>query len=160
MEQSKMTANAASGQSGIDTLTGARDLSQFERRSYSGDQTEQVAFERMVNLGKQVASHLRAEEPGVVAVIAGHVCWVSPLFSAAEPLVSALGTDLAHTEFTYAFFPSHSDDLTAEELNDIADAIQLWLDNREFRKIDQTLLDKALPVIIERWTDDDCRYLP
>ncbi|WP_185267305.1 hypothetical protein [Halopseudomonas xiamenensis] len=154
-----MTANAASGQSGIDTLTGARDLSHFERRSYSGDQAEQAAFERMVELSKQVARHLRAEGPGVVAVIAGHVCWVSPLFTAAEPLVSALGPDLERTEFTYAFFPSHTDDLTAEELEDIADAIQLWLDNRDFRQLDQDILDKALPIIIERWTDDDCRHL-
>ena len=155
-----MTTNAATGQTQIDTATGATDLSEFERHSYSGDQDEQLAFERLVRLCKEVASHLRAEGPGVVAVIADHVCWVSPLFTAAEPLVSALGRELAQTEFTYAFFPSHTDELNADELNDLADAVQLWLDNRVFQKIDQAELDKALPVIIERWTDDDCHYLP
>lgn len=155
-----MTTNAASGQTQIDTATGATDLSEFERHSYSGDQAEQMAFERLVRLCKEVASHLRAESPGVVAIMADHICWVSPLFTAAEPLVSALGKDLAHTEFTYAFFPSHTDELNADELNDLADAVQLWLDSRVFQKIDQAVLDKALPVIIERWTDDDCRYLP
>ncbi|MFA5677583.1 MAG: hypothetical protein WC953_04130 [Pseudomonas sp.] len=154
-----MTTNAAPGQTSINTATGATDLSQFERHSYSGDQTEQEAFERLVRLCKQVANYLRAEGSGVVAVIADHVCWVSPLFSAEEPLVSALGKDLAHTEFTYAFFPSHTDELTAEELDDISDSVQFWLDNRVFHKINQSVLDKALPVIIERWTDDDCRHL-
>lgn len=155
-----MTTNAATGQTQIDTASGATDLSEFERHSYSGDQAEQTAFERLVRLSKQVASQLRAEGPGVVAVMAGHVCWVSPLFTAAEPLVSALGKKLTHTEFTYAFFPSHTEELNADELNDLADAVQSWLDNRVFQKIDQTELDKALPVIIERWTDDDCRNLP
>lgn len=155
-----MTTNAATGQTQIDTATGATDLSEFERHSYSGDQEEQMAFERLVRLCKEVASHLRAEGPGVVAVIADHVCWVSPLFTAAEPLVSALGNELEQTEFTYAFFPSHTDELNADELNDLADAVQLWLDNRVFQKTGQAELDKALPVIIERWTDDDCRYLP
>lgn len=155
-----MTTNAASGQTTIDTATGATDLSQFERRNYSGDQAEQSAFERLVKLCKMVARHLRYQGTGVVAVIADHVCWVSPLFTAEEPLVSALGKDLAHTEFTYAFFPSQTEELTAEELEDIADAVQSWLDNPVFQKVDQTQLDKALPVIIERWTDDDCRYLP
>src|SRR5690554_6839847 len=155
-----MTTNAATGQTSIDTATGATDLSEFVRHSYSGDQAEQQAFERLVRLCKQVASQLRAQGPGQVAVIADHVCWVSPLFTAEEPLVSALGRDLAHTEFTYAFFPSHTEELTAEELEDIADAVQSWLDSPVFQKIDQTQLDKALPVIIERWTDDDCRYLP
>lgn len=70
-----MTTNAATGQTQIDTATGATDLSAFERHSYSGDQDEQMAFERLVRLCKGVASHLRAEGPGVVAVIADHVCW-------------------------------------------------------------------------------------
>lgn len=154
-----MTTNAASGQTTIDTATGATDLSQFQRHSYSGDQAEQSAFERVVSLCKDVASQLRAEGPGVVAVIADHVCWVSPLFTAEEPLVSALGKDLEHTEFTYAFFPSQSDDLTAEELADIAEAVQSWLDQPSFQTVSQAHLDKAMPVIIERWTDDDCRHL-
>lgn len=155
-----MTTNAASGQTTIDTTTGAIDLSQFERRNYSGDRGEQSAFERMVRLCKAVASLLRAEGPGVVAIMADHVCWVSPLFSAEEPLVSALGKDLERTEFTYAFFPSHSEGLTVGELEAIADAVQSWLDQPGFEKISQARLDKAIPVIIERWTDDDCRYLP
>ena len=155
-----MTTNAASGQTRISTHTGAVDLSEFERYSYSGHHAEQEAFERLVRLCKEVAQKLRAEGPGVVAVIADHVCWVSPLFTAAEPLVSALGRDLAHTEFTYAFFPSHSEELTAEELDDISDAVQLWLDNPVFEEVKQAELDRAVPVIIDRWTDDDCRYLP
>src|SRR5690554_290541 len=155
-----MTTNAAPGQTSIDTVTGAIDLSEFIRHSYSGDQAEQQAFERLVGLCKQVASQLRTQEPGQVAVIADHVCWVSPLFTAEEPLVSALGSDLAHTEFTYAFFPSHTEELTADELDDISDAVQSWLDDPVFQPLNQTELDKAVPVIIERWTDDDCRYLP
>ena len=155
-----MTTNAASGQTTLDTTTGATDLSQFERHSYSGDQAEQGVFERLVMLCRDVASQLRAQGPGVVAVIADHVCWVSPLFTAGEPLVSALGRDLERTEFTYAFFPSHSEELTAEELGDIADAVQSWLEKPTFKTINQAVLDKAVPVIIARWTDDDCRYLP
>lgn len=154
-----MTTNAAPGQTTIDIATGATDLSQFERRNYSGDQDEQTAFERLVSLCKEVARHLRAEGPGVVAVVADHVCWVSPLFTAEEPLVSALGRDLARTEFTYAFFPSHTEELTAQELDDISDAVQAWLDDRAFQPMNQAELDKAVPVIIERWTDDDCRHL-
>lgn len=154
-----MTTNAATGQTTIDTATGATDLSEFERRNYSGDQDEQSAFERLVTSCKEVARHLRAQGPGVVAVIADHVCWVSPLFTAEEPLVSALGKDLARTEFTYAFFPSHTEDLTARELDDISDAVQSWLDDPVFQPLNQTELDKAVPVIIERWTDDDCRHL-
>lgn len=154
-----MTTNAAPGQTTIDTATGATDLSEFERRNYSGDQDEQSAFERLVTSCKEVARHLRAQGPGVVAVIADHVCWVSPLFTAEEPLVSALGKDLARTEFTYAFFPSHTEDLTARELDDISDAVQSWLDDPVFQPLNQTELDKAVPVIIERWTDDDCRHL-
>src|SRR5690554_7345356 len=154
-----MTTNAATGQTSIDTATGATDLSEFVRHSYSGDQAEQQAFERLVRLCKQVASQLRAQGPGQVAVIADHVCWVSPLFTAEEPLVSALGRDLAHTEFTYAFFPSHSEDLTAAELEDIADAVQHWLDNPSFEAVDQAELDRAVHVIMERWDDDDCRHL-
>lgn len=154
-----MTTNAAPGQTRINTTTGATDLSEFERHNYSGDQAEQTAFVRLVRLCKEVASYLRAEKPGVVAVIADHVCWVSPLFTAEEPLVSALGKDLTHTEFTYAFFPSHTEELSANELDDLADAVQLWLDNRVFQKVNQAQLDKALPIILERWTDDDCRYL-
>lgn len=154
-----MTTNAATGQTTIDTATGATDLSEFERRNYSGDQDEQSAFERLVTSCKEVARHLRAHGPGVVAVIADHVCWVSPLFTAEEPLVSALGKDLTRTEFTYAFFPSHTEDLTARELDDISDAVQSWLDDPVFQPLTQTELDKAVPVIIERWTDDDCRHL-
>ena len=154
-----MTTNAASGQTTIDTATGAIDLSEFERRNYSGEQTEQSAFERLVGLCKEVAHSLRSEGTGVVAVIADHVCWVSPLFTAEEPLVSALGKDLAHTEFTYAFFPSQSEELTAGELDDIAEAVQAWLEEPVFQHMNQTELDKAVPVIIERWTDDDCRQL-
>ena len=154
-----MTTNAAPGQTGLNIATGATDLSQFERHSYSGDQAEQQAFERLVRLCKDVAQHLRAEGPGVVAVVADHVCWVSPLFSADEPLVSALGMDLSRTEFTYAFFPSHTEELTCDELDEISDAVQLWLDNRVFQRVDQAELDKAVPVIIDRWTDDDCRHL-
>lgn len=154
-----MTTNAAPSQTRISTITGATDLSEFERHSYSGDHTEQQAFERLVRLCKAVAQQLRSQGPGVVAIIAGHVCWVSPLFTATEPLVSALGTDLAHTEFTYAFFPSHTEEQTAEELDDISDAVQRWLDNPVFERVRQTELDKAVPVIIARWTDDDCRHL-
>lgn len=154
-----MTSNAASGQTTIDITTGATDLSQFERRNYSGDQAEQTAFERLVRLCREVARHLRAEGTGWVAVIADHVCWVSPLFKAEEPLISALGKDLARTEFTYAFFPSHIEDLTAQELEDLSDAVQSWLDDRAFLPMNQAELDKAVPVIIERWTDDDCRHL-
>lgn len=51
-----MTTNAATGQTQIDTATGATDLSAFERHSYSGDQDEQMAFERLVRLCKGVAS--------------------------------------------------------------------------------------------------------
>lgn len=154
-----MTTNAASGQTTIDIATGATDLSQFERHNYSGDQDEQAAFERMVQVCKEVARHLRAEGTGVVAIIADHVCWVSPLFTAAEPLVSALGKDLARTEFTYAFFPSHTEELTTDELEEISDAVQSWLNDRTFQRVNQAELDRAVPVIIERWTDDDCRYL-
>lgn len=154
-----MTTNAATGQTSIDTATGATDLSEFVRHSYSGDQAEQQAFERLVRLCKQVASQLRAQGPGQVAVIADHVCWVSPLFTAEEPLVSALGRDLAHTEFTYAFFPSHTEELTADELDDISDAVESWLGSPVFQRINPVELDKAVPVIIERWTDDDCRHL-
>lgn len=155
-----MTTNAASGQTRISLRTGAVDLSEFERYNYSGHHAEQEAFERLVRLCKEVARKLRAQGPGVVAVIADHVCWVSPLFTADEPLVSALGRDLAHTEFTYAFFPSHSEELTAEELDEISDAVQLWLDDPVFEEVKQVELDKAVPVIIDRWTDDDCRHLP
>ena len=154
-----MTTNSATGQTPIDVATGATDLSQFERYSYSGNQAEQQAFERLVSLCKQVAVQLRAAGPGVVAVMADHVCWVSPLFTAEEPLVSALGKDLAHTEFTFAFFPSHTEDLTEQELHDISDAVQCWLDDPAFQPVNQAELDKAVPVIIERWTDDDCRHL-
>ena len=154
-----MTTNEASGQTTIDTATGAIDLSEFERRNYSGDQAEQAAFERLVKSGKELARGLRSEGTGVVAVIADHVCWVSPLFTAEEPLVSALGKDLAHTEFTYAFFPSHTAELTAEELDDITEAVQAWLEDRMFEGVNQAELDKAVPVIIERLTDDDCRQL-
>lgn len=154
-----MTTNSATGQTTIDVATGAIDLRQFERYSYSGNQAEQQAFERLVDLCKQVAARLRAEGPGVVAVIADHVCWVSPLFTAEEPLISALGKDLAHTEFTYAFFPSHSEELTADELDDISDAVQAWLDDPAFQQANQAELDRAIPVIIDRLTDDDCRHL-
>ena len=154
-----MTTNSATGQTTIDVATGAIDLRQFERYSYSGNQAEQRAFEQLVARCKQVAVHLRAEEPGMVAVIADHVCWVSPLFTAEEPLISALGKDLAHTEFTYAFFPSHSEELTTDELDDICDALQAWLDDPVFQQVAQTELDRAVPVIIDRLTDDDCRHL-
>lgn len=154
-----MTNNAASGRNRFAGDAEATDLSHFERHNYSGDREEQAAFERLVRLCKEVARRLRANGPGVVAIMADHVCWVSPLFTAEEPLVSALAQDLAHTEFTYAFFPSHSEDLTAAELEDIADAVQHWLDNPSFEAVDQAELDRAVNVIMERWDDDDCRHL-
>lgn len=154
-----MSTHAASADDEIDLHTGARDLRRFQRRSYSGNLDEQHAFERMVNLSRDVARHLRANGTGRVAVIAGHVCWVSPLFIADEPLVSAMNPRFENTEFTYAIFPSHTDELDAEELDAISDAIEFWLTNPVYRQIDQTQLDAALPIIIERWTDDDCRHL-
>ncbi|MEZ2744612.1 hypothetical protein ACBQ16_05385 [Halopseudomonas bauzanensis] len=154
-----MSTHAASADDMIDLHTGARDLRLFQRRSYSGNLDEQHAFERMVNLSREVAHHLRANGPGKVAVIAGHVCWVSPLFTADEPLVSAMNPRFENTEFTYAIFPSHTDDLDTEELDAISDAIEFWLTNPVYQEIDQARLDTALPVIIERWTDDDCRHL-
>src|SRR5690606_7122394 len=136
-----MTNNAASGRNRFAGHAEATDLSHFERHNYSGDREEQAAFERLVRLCKEVARRLRANGPGVGASLAAHVCWASPLFTAEEPLVSALAQDLAHTEFTYAFFPAHSEDLTAAELEDIADAVQHWLDNPSFEAVDQAELD-------------------
>ncbi|SDR83416.1 hypothetical protein SAMN05216198_0550 [Halopseudomonas litoralis] len=154
-----MSTHAATADDMIDAHTGARDLRRFQRRSYSGNLDEQAAFERMVNLSCEVARQLRGHGPGAVAVIAGQVCWVSPLFTADEPLVSAMNPRFENTEFTFAIFPSHTDELDTEELDAISDAIEFWLANPVFRQIDQTKLDIALPVIIERWTDDDCRHL-
>src|SRR5690606_17867935 len=127
-----MTHTTASARNRVARHAEATDLSHFGRHNYSGHRAEQAAFERLVRLCKEVARRLRASGPGVVAIMADHVCWASPLFTAEEPLVSALAQDLAHTEFTYAFFPSHSEDLTAAELEDIADAVQHWLDNPSF----------------------------
>lgn len=154
-----MSTHAASADDVIDTQTGARDLRLFQRRSYSGNPDEQRAFERMVDLSHEVARQLRMHGPGKVAVIAGHVCWVSPLFTADEPLISALNPRFENTEFTFAIFPSHTEELDAEELDAISEAIEFWLTNPVFQPIDQARLDTAVPVIIERWTDDDCRYL-
>src|SRR5690606_16186185 len=118
-----MTNNAASGRNRVAGHADAPDLSASERHRYSGARERTAACERLVRRCKEVARRLRANGPGVVAIMADHVCWASPLFTAEEPLVSALAQDLAHTEFTYAFFPSHSEDLTAAELEDIADAV-------------------------------------
>lgn len=153
-----MSTHAASADDRIDPHTGARDLRLFQRRSYSADQQEQRAFERMVSLSREVARQLRACGPGKVAVIAGHVCWVSPLFTADEPLISAMNPRFENTEFTFALFPSQTEELDAEELDAISEAIDSWLADPVFTPIDQARLDAALPVIIERWTDDDCRF--
>lgn len=153
-----MSTHEASADKPIDSATGAIDLRHFERRSYSGDHLEQAAFEHVVRLCKDVASQLRARGPGHVAEIAGHACWVSPLFSADEPLISAMNTDLDTTEFTYALFPSHIEDLSAEELDAIAEAIQHWLANPQFLTMDQARLDEAVAVIIQTWTNDDHRF--
>lgn len=154
-----MSTHAASADDVIDVHTGARDLRLFQRRSYSGNPQEQRAFERLVDLSREVAQQLRANGPGKVAVISGHVCWVSPLFIADEPLISAMNPRFENTEFTFALFPSHTDELDADELDAISAAIESWLANPVFQEIDQARLDDAVPVIIERWTDDDCRYL-
>lgn len=158
-EAPNMTTNAANITNTVNVTTGAVDLRPFQRRSYSGNLAEQAAFERMVTLSNQVALQLRSHGPGVVAEIAGQVCWVSTLFTADEPLVSALGKNLEHTEFTYAIFPSHTDDLNAQELDDISDEIERWLAQPRLLPMNQQRLDEALAVIIERWTDDDSRNL-
>lgn len=154
-----MTTNAANTSTDINLHTGAVDLRSFQRRSYSGNITEQAAFERMIELSEQLALHLRHHGPGVVAEIAGQVYWVSPLFTADEPLISALGKNLQSTEFTYAIFPSHTDDLEVSELEDICAELESWLNNPILVPVEQARLDEALAVIIERWTDDDSRHL-
>lgn len=154
-----MTTNAANSSNDVNAHTGALDLRPFQRRSYSGNLTEQAAFERMIALSAQLALQLRSHGPGVVAEIAGQVFWVSSLFTADEPLISALGKNLQSTEFTYAIFPSHTDDLDASELEEICEALELWLNNPVLVPVEQARLDEALAVIIERWTDDDSRHL-
>jgi hypothetical protein len=114
-----------------------------ELTKYSTYKAEQAAYEAMQMSAFKVADALIKKGNGSYAEISGSYWWVSPVDNKLE-IVSAPDDSFSDPESSSVFLASGFDGLAADDLDNIRQNLDIWLDNPTFLTGNQTDMNNVV----------------